>query len=577
MLERTIRDRIRGSLLAGAAGDALGYAVEFERESDIARKYGPEGIRAYDCDPYCGKALISDDTQMTLFTAAGILSAGERPIRASVAEAYRDWLITQNLSWSIAAGRLQRGEIPDRTGLFAIPELFAWRAPGNTCLAALYDSEKHGDPTNLDFIAHPCNHSKGCGGVMRVAPAAWIPGLSAEQAAVEAAQFAAVTHGHPLGWLPAAALAYLTHEMTLTDRSLREITLDVRRALPRLFPNAAETMGFCTLLNKTLVLAENDLPDIQNIHCLGEGWVGDEALAIALYCALRHEDDLSACLIASVNHRGDSDSTGAVAGNILGARIGEAAMEEKWKTDLELRELIQDLADRLAEAWLAGTKTESQNHNTEVPTMNENIIKRNTLLAQKVIKGLQSRNMSGYWAESKEEALRLALELIPKGSTVTMGGAMSAHEIGLVEALKTGDYHFIDRDKAADRRAAMLAAYDADVFLSSCNAMTEDGVLINIDGNSNRVSAIAQGPKKVVMIVGMNKVCSDVDGAMKRARNVAAPINAQRFGLSTPCAKTGACMNCKSPDTICCQFLITRFSRHPGRIHVILVNDSLGF
>ena len=209
--------------------------------------------------------------------------------------------------------------------------------------------------------------------------------------------------------------------------------------------------------------------------------------------------------------------------------------------------------------------------------MNEMITKRNTLLAQKVIKGLQSRNMSGYWAASKEEALRIALELIPEGSTVAMGGAMSAHEIGLVEAVKNGNYRFIDRDKAADRRAAMLAAYDADVFLSSCNAMTEDGVLVNIDGNSNRVSAIAQGPKKVVMIVGMNKVCSDVDGAMKRARNVAAPTNAQRFGLSTPCAKTGACMNCKSPDTICCQFLITRFSRHAGRIHVILVNDSLGF
>jgi len=102
-------------------------------------------------------------------------------------------------------------------------------------------------------------------------------------------------------------------------------------------------------------------------------------------------------------------------------------------------------------------------------------------------------------------------------------------------------------------------------------------VIVNIDGNSNRVSAIAQGPRKVVFIVGMNKVCDDVDGAMKRARNVAAPTNAQRFGLSTPCAKTGSCFNCKSPDTICCQFLITRFSRHPGRIHVILVNDNLGF
>uniref|UniRef100_UPI00386A49DB LUD domain-containing protein n=1 Tax=Succinimonas sp. TaxID=1936151 RepID=UPI00386A49DB len=102
-------------------------------------------------------------------------------------------------------------------------------------------------------------------------------------------------------------------------------------------------------------------------------------------------------------------------------------------------------------------------------------------------------------------------------------------------------------------------------------------VIVNIDGNSNRVSAIAQGPRKVLIIAGMNKVCRDTDSALKRARNVAAPINAQRFGLSTPCAKTGSCMDCKSPDTICCQFLITRYSRHQDRIHVILVNDSLGY
>lgn len=209
--------------------------------------------------------------------------------------------------------------------------------------------------------------------------------------------------------------------------------------------------------------------------------------------------------------------------------------------------------------------------------MDTNITKRNELLAQKVMKGLESRNMSGYYAASREEALKLALSLIPEGSVVTMGGGVSVHEIGLVDSLKNGNYNFIDRDDFEDKRAAMLMAYDADVFLASANAITEDGVLVNIDGNSNRVSAIAQGPKKVLFIVGMNKVCSDVDGAMKRARNVAAPINAQRFNLGTPCAKTGSCMNCKSPDTICCQFLITRYSRHAGRIHVILVNDTLGF
>lgn len=209
--------------------------------------------------------------------------------------------------------------------------------------------------------------------------------------------------------------------------------------------------------------------------------------------------------------------------------------------------------------------------------MNENIIKRNELLSSKVIKGLESRNMTAYYAANKEEALKKALELIPEGSTITMGGAMSVHEIGLTNYLKKGNYTFIDRDEYKDKRVAMLAAYDADVFLSSTNAMTEDGVLINIDGNANRVSAIAQGPKKVIFIVGMNKICADVDSAMKRARNIAAPINSQRFGLSTPCTKTGSCMNCKSPDTICCQILITRFSKHKDRIHVILVNDNLGF
>lgn len=207
----------------------------------------------------------------------------------------------------------------------------------------------------------------------------------------------------------------------------------------------------------------------------------------------------------------------------------------------------------------------------------EFITMRNDLLAQKVINGLKSRNMNGYYAKDKDEALKLALELIPEGSTVNMGGAMSVHDIGLSKALKEGNYEFIERGKYEDKRQAALLAYDADVFLASANAMTEDGVLINIDANSNRISAIAHGPRKVVLIVGMNKVCSDVDGALKRARNVAAPINAQRFGITTPCTETGSCMNCKSPDTICCNFLITRFSREKGRINVILVNDNLGF
>lgn len=208
--------------------------------------------------------------------------------------------------------------------------------------------------------------------------------------------------------------------------------------------------------------------------------------------------------------------------------------------------------------------------------MNENMMKRNEKLAQVVIKGLQSRNMTGYYAADKEEALAQALKLIGEESSVAMGGCESAHEIGLVKALQEGNYQYIDRSKMSPRDGR-LAAYDADVFLSSVNAMTSDGVLVNIDGNSNRVSCIAQGPKKVIFIVGMNKVCSDLDEAMKRARNVAAPVNAQRFDVKTPCKVSGKCFDCKSPDTICCQFLITRYSRHEGRIHVILVNDTLGF
>lgn len=209
--------------------------------------------------------------------------------------------------------------------------------------------------------------------------------------------------------------------------------------------------------------------------------------------------------------------------------------------------------------------------------MDTNIVKRNELLAQTVIKGLESRNMSGYYAASKEEALKIALSLIPEGSKVTKGGSLSVSEIGLLDAMINGNYDFCNRDAATDKRAAELFAYDADVFLGSANAITNDGVLVNIDGNSNRVSAYAYGPKKVVLIVGMNKVAGDIDEALKRARNSAATMNTQRFGLSTPCTKTGKCMDCKSIDTICCNFLITRFERHKDRVHVILVNDNLGF
>lgn len=212
--------------------------------------------------------------------------------------------------------------------------------------------------------------------------------------------------------------------------------------------------------------------------------------------------------------------------------------------------------------------------------MNENRIKRNQMLGEKVVKALSTRNIEAFYADSKEKALGKALELIPEGSTVAWGGSMSIEEIGLKKAICEGNYKELNRDHAKtpeEKRAIELATYDVDYFLTSANAISEDGVIVNIDGNSNRVSAIAYGPKHVLMIIGMNKVVKDAENALSRARNEAAPINAQRFNIDTPCKKTGACFDCQSPSSICCQFLITRRSMHAGRIKVILVNDELGF
>ncbi len=212
--------------------------------------------------------------------------------------------------------------------------------------------------------------------------------------------------------------------------------------------------------------------------------------------------------------------------------------------------------------------------------MDNNMITRNNLLAEKIIKGLQSRNMCGYYVQSKEEALNKALELIPEGSSIGWGGSISVGEIGLRDAVINGNYEVYNRDAcqtAEEKREIELKIFGCDYFLCSSNAITEDGILVNIDGNSNRVAAIAYGPRNVIMIVGMNKVAKDIDSAISRARNIAAPVNAQRFPLDTPCKHNGSCANCKSKDTICCEFLITRYSRHANRFHVILVNEELGY
>lgn len=206
--------------------------------------------------------------------------------------------------------------------------------------------------------------------------------------------------------------------------------------------------------------------------------------------------------------------------------------------------------------------------------------KRNEALGKKLIKALESRNMEAYYAASKEEAVQTALRLIREGSTINMGGSASVRESGLIEAIKSGNYVFYDRDMAVspeEKEAIAHKAFECDWYLGSVNAMSEDGVFINIDGNANRVAAYAYGPKNVLLIVGMNKVVKTEADAMSRARNEAAPVNTQRFGLDTPCVQNGSCADCKSKGCICCQILVTRFSRIPKRFKIILVDDHLGF
>ena len=205
---------------------------------------------------------------------------------------------------------------------------------------------------------------------------------------------------------------------------------------------------------------------------------------------------------------------------------------------------------------------------------------RNEVLANRVVKNLESRNMEAYFVKTKEEALKKALELIPEGSSISWGGTVSAKEIGLLDAVHEGNYEVYDREEAQTpelKNEIAHKALDCDFFIGSTNALAENGVMVNIDGNANRVAAFAFGPKNVLLIVGMNKVVKSEEDAMSRARNEAAPINAQRFGLDTPCSKNGMCYDCKSPDCICCQILITRYSRVAKRIKVILVDENLGF
>ncbi len=335
-----IHEQFKGCLLAGAAGDALGYEVEFSSEHRIFERYGPSGITIPALKN--GTALISDDTQMTLFTACGLLqaeamrTASEQPdYIGCIASCYRDWLLTQQSMFPL-------DDDHQHCWLMTIEALFHRRAPGMTCISAI-GSGRNGT------IENPINKSKGCGGIMRIAP---IPLLLYQQTAEFvcrlAAEASALTHGHELGYIPSAALAYLIWRALQDDPcTLREAAEEMLQVIPPLFPDAYHMKVFHALMTEAIVLSELPDSDLDAIHELGEGWVAEETLAISLYCALRYYDDPERALIVSVNHKGDSDSTGAVTGNLLGAFLGINAIPAHFLEHLELRNTLLTTADDL--------------------------------------------------------------------------------------------------------------------------------------------------------------------------------------------------------------------------------------
>ena len=198
----------------------------------------------------------------------------------------------------------------------------------------------------------------------------------------------------------------------------------------------------------------------------------------------------------------------------------------------------------------------------------------------KVAEALNKRNFEAYYCSDRAAAVEKVLELIPQNHVVSWGGVITVDELGIKDALRQRGQAVIDRDTAKDaqeRQEMLKKALTCDSFLMSSNAISADGQLVNIDGTGNRVAALCFGPSQVVVVAGMNKVAGDLDGAMRRARQVAAPINAQRFQLKTPCSVNGLCADCKGPDSICAQIVITRMCKPAGRIKVVLVGEDLGF
>ncbi|HOO34367.1 MAG TPA: ADP-ribosylglycohydrolase family protein [Thermotogota bacterium] len=327
-------DRIKGCLLGGAIGDALGFPVEFSLLSEIKEAYGDSGITELQVNAD-GVAEISDDTQMTLFTAEGLLCAETKLIRkgsckitGAVYEAYLRWLKTQGYRKQSEKKGIYNG------WLIQLRELQAQRAPGNTCLGALNSHE-------MGTIEDPLNDSKGCGGVMRVAPVGLF--IKTENAFDIAAECAAITHGHPTGYLAAGVLG----NMIALLLSGEDLETAVERSMSKLnqYPDHEECFEAVSLAVR---LAASNKSDVDAINELGEGWIAEEALAIAVFCSLRHKNDFKKALIAAVNHDGDSDSTGAITGNILGAYLCVSEIPGDWVQKVELSEVICEMAEDLA-------------------------------------------------------------------------------------------------------------------------------------------------------------------------------------------------------------------------------------
>ncbi len=335
----------RGCLLGGAVGDALGAPVEFMSWTQIAQRFGPSGIQ--DFAPAYGRlGAITDDTQMTLWTAEGVLRgmlrASLRGIGGPMSvlpRSYLRWLYTQDgaLPASSEDPKLVLGDAETPSGwMLGVEELHARRAPGNTCLSALRAPD-------ANLWQRAPNDSKGCGGVMRVAPIALIDHPSREQLFTLGCQAAAITHGHPTGILASGALVWLLLELRDGTSLANAVQGTIRRVSRE--PDHDETTE---ALNQALSLALSEhTPSAASVESLGGGWIAEEALAIGVYAALVAERDFARGVRLAVNHSGDSDSTGSIAGQLLGIQLGVEAIPAPWLEALELREVIERVAEDL--------------------------------------------------------------------------------------------------------------------------------------------------------------------------------------------------------------------------------------